>query len=295
MVERGSVRAPIAFCLARSSDHNSSIHKVLVPHGRLATLFPSLISFVPGIWNSETRFRLHFFYSPPLVHSLPFSILLSGRFITTCCGSRAHLGSLVCLETTMSLQNTMPQGSKRKYTSYREPSDPMAPRAETTTGRVVVPTVETQELYNKWRRAHDEGLNEESLRQVQNMHSSHLQPPSPSRATSSRSPSNASTTYSVSHAMGEMDVGDQKSQTGKKKPGRRGPLNPIKQLRANLMRKIGACSECRDRRVSVRVPQSTTPFTFTVTDRLQVQKPSYIDPLRTSVRGCQAKERHTHQ
>ncbi|KAH6628746.1 hypothetical protein F5144DRAFT_323759 [Chaetomium tenue] len=143
----------------------------------------------------------------------------------------------------------MPQGSKRKYTSYREPSHRMGPQTGATTGRLVVPTAETQELYNKWRQAYEEGLNEESLRQMQNMHAGHLQPPSPSRATSSRSPSNASTTYSVSHAMGEMDVGDQ-SQTRKQKPGRRGPLNPIKQLRANLMRKIGACPDCRERRVS---------------------------------------------
>ena len=170
----------------------------------------------------------------------------------------------------------------------------MAPPAEATAGRVVVPTVETQELYNRWRRA-EEGLNEESLRQVQNMHGGHLQPPSPSRATSSRSPSNASTTYSVSHAMGEMDVGDQRSQTGKHKPGRRGPLKPIKQLRANLMRKIGACPDCRERRVGVRGPQPTTPFTFAVTDYLLVQKPSYTYPLRTSVRSCQAKYRHAHQ
>lgn len=157
------------------------------------------------------------------------------------------------------LKIIMPQGSKRKYTSYRDPSHRMASRTDTTTELLVVPTAETQELYNKWRKADEEGLNEESLRQVQNMHASHLQLPSPSRATSSRSPSNPSTTYSVSHAMGEMDVGDQ-SQTGKQKPGRRGPLTPIKQLRANLMRKIRACSDCRERRVSVRKPHSTAPF-----------------------------------
>lgn len=160
----------------------------------------------------------------------------------------------------MPLGNTTPQRSKHKYyTSYREPSHPMAPPAEATAGRVVVPTVETQELYNRWRRA-EEGLNEESLRQVQNMHGGHLQPPSPSRATSSRSPSNASTTYSVSHAMGEMDVGDQRSQTGKHKPGRRGPLKPIKQLRANLMRKIGACPDCRERRVGCKNHHILTLF-----------------------------------
>ncbi|KAH6855333.1 hypothetical protein B0I37DRAFT_295430, partial [Chaetomium sp. MPI-CAGE-AT-0009] len=147
-------------------------------------------------------------------------------------------------------------------TSYRVPgsSDPMESKTDTSsTRRPVVPTAETQDLYNKWRKAHDETLNRESLRQMQNLHSGHLQPPSPSQATmSSRSPSNASTTYSVSHAMDEMNVGDQPRP--RQRSGRRGPLSHVQQLRANLMRKIGACAECRARRVSCKNHHVLTLF-----------------------------------
>ncbi|KAK3298127.1 uncharacterized protein B0H64DRAFT_65540 [Chaetomium fimeti] len=140
----------------------------------------------------------------------------------------------------------MAGNSNRSYTTHGGSSNPMAPESGAASRPPVVPTPETQDLYNKWRQAYEETLNEESLRNVQNLHGAHLQLPSSSQTTTSRSPSNASTTYSVSQAMDGMNVGDLPQ---KQKPGRRGPLTGVQQLRANLMRKLGACADCRARRV----------------------------------------------
>jgi hypothetical protein len=112
----------------------------------------------------------------------------------------------------------------------------------------IVPTRETQELYNKWRQE-KERLTPESLSQVQDVQAGYLLPPSPSqRTTSSRSPSCASTTHSMTQGMDGLEVGNQQ-RTKKPKPGRQGPLSRVKQLRTNLMRKLGACDDCRERRV----------------------------------------------
>ncbi|KAK4039577.1 hypothetical protein C8A01DRAFT_16467 [Parachaetomium inaequale] len=145
----------------------------------------------------------------------------------------------------------MHPGSKRKYNSYQEPSGtmpPQAPNRRVAPQGPVIPTHETQELYNKWREE-EERLTPESLSQVQDVYAGYLLPPSPSQATtSSRSPSYASTTHSMTQAMDDLEVGDQQ-RAKKSKPGRQGPLSRVKQLKTNLMRKLRACDDCRERRV----------------------------------------------
>jgi len=145
----------------------------------------------------------------------------------------------------------MPRGSKRKFCVDEEPVGTMARQPSNRKAPIQppIPTPETQELYNKLRQE-EERLTPESLSQMQNGPSNLLQPPSPSQATaSSPSPSCASTTYSIGHAMDNMRVGD---HLRVRKQGRHGPLSEPKKRRAALMRKLGACPECRGRKVSVR-------------------------------------------
>jgi hypothetical protein len=152
--------------------------------------------------------------------------------------------------------NGMPRGTKRKFTSNQEPSGHMAPQASNQRAALLrpIPTPETQELYNKMRRE-EEKLTEESLEQVQEGPPSHLQLPLSSQVTvSSPSLSHASTTHSISQAMNDMGVaGDPPGPRGQR-PGRHGPLSEKKKARTHLMRKLGACNECRERRVKARAP-----------------------------------------
>jgi hypothetical protein len=119
-----------------------------------------------------------------------------------------------------------------------------------------IPTEETQELYNKWRQVEDRLVTPQALDQLPSGHStSFLEPPSPSLATSmTRSHSYASTTHSITHAIQDMGVGDQPQL--KRRPGRNGPLAEAKKRKAALVRKLGACPNCRERKVQVRRPAS---------------------------------------
>ncbi|KAK3372050.1 hypothetical protein B0H63DRAFT_526910 [Podospora didyma] len=118
------------------------------------------------------------------------------------------------------------------------------------------PTPETQDLYNKYRMLEDTPSLDDIQRLQEGLgnndrHGDHLQPPTPSQATPmSRSPSCASTTYSVSHAMNNVDIGDDGVRGPKKRRAvRHGPLDERAKARAALLRKLGACESCRERKV----------------------------------------------
>lgn len=123
-----------------------------------------------------------------------------------------------------------------------------------------VPTPETQELYNLMRQREEE-LSELTLSdrlQIQNgtgsndEHADLLRPPTPSQGpTSPRSPSCASTTHSLSRALDDVEIDDEEPSK-KRRAIRHGPLEPLKRARAAFMRKVGACQECKTRRVKVR-------------------------------------------
>lgn len=120
--------------------------------------------------------------------------------------------------------------------------------------RLAVPTHKTQDLYNKMRKE-EEKPTLQGLRE-QDTSPGFLGPPSPSQATTtSRSPSCASTTRSVAGAMNGMGVGGDPSRIKKTRATRRGPLTEAGRLRAALMRELGACTDCRARRVKVRQPE----------------------------------------
>ena len=113
-----------------------------------------------------------------------------------------------------------------------------------------IPTPETQDLYNKMRQE-EEKTTLELLRQESGP-SGFLQPPSPSQGTAtSPSPSYASTTHSMTEAMNDMEVATDQPRPRKQRAGRHGPLPMAKKLRAALVRKLGACEACRERRVGV--------------------------------------------
>ena len=158
----------------------------------------------------------------------------------------------------------MAQRTKRKLELDRDVSAP-APsiggdRGEG--GHSVTPTSETQELYDNMRRLEEEYesgtpsslgayLQAQNSKGSSDEHADQLQPPTPSQgAASPLSPSCASTTHSLNQAMDHMDVGDDEPRR-KRLAIRHGPLHPYKRARAAFMRKVGACSECRSRRVQV--------------------------------------------
>ena len=149
----------------------------------------------------------------------------------------------------------MPSGPKRKFNSYEEHFGTMAPRppSRRPPRQRPAPTPETQELYNKMRRE-EEKPSFEFLRQQSGL-GGFLQPPSPSIATAtSPAPSSASATHSVTRAMNDMSVGGDQPRPKKPRAGRHGPLREATKHRAALMRKLGACEECRERRVKVSDP-----------------------------------------
>lgn len=86
-----------------------------------------------------------------------------------------------------------------------------------------------------------------------------LEPPTPSQATSmSRSPSVQSQTHSAAHSRAPVDIAeviDQEERAGTARPraARRGPLAKPTKARAALLRKLGACDNCRERKVKVRL------------------------------------------
>ena len=144
----------------------------------------------------------------------------------------------------------MPAGTKRKHGSDDEPAGTMAPR----------PTPETQELYNTWRRAEEQLLTARSLDRLPSGHSNSLEPPSPSQATTmSRTPSYASTTGSIARGVQAMAVNDASPNT-KRRRGRNRPLSTVGGPKTALIRKLGACIECAQRRVKVRGSRGIPPF-----------------------------------
>jgi len=114
------------------------------------------------------------------------------------------------------------------------------------------PTPETQSLYDDIRMIED-GLGvdmQDRLYQLQGGsvgdHAPYLQPPQRSQApTSPQSPSYASATHPPTH---------KEPQIKNSKAMRYGPLDNLKRARAALMRKLGACAECKIRKVRVRPP-----------------------------------------
>jgi hypothetical protein len=141
----------------------------------------------------------------------------------------------------------MAHPSKRKF----EPDDDIPDYAVLRgTGRGddgsrSVPTAETQTLYDELR------MIEEGLDMVDRLQ--YLQPPPHSPAPPSpRSPSCASTTHSLTRAFDDVAIEEEEPQNKKRKAMRRGPLDNVKRARAALMRKLGACAECKARRVGVR-------------------------------------------
>lgn len=126
----------------------------------------------------------------------------------------------------------------------------------------VQPTPDLQEIYNEMRELEEqltEQLTRESLSQVPDGRAAALCPSSPSQATT---PSLAETVSSTARGIDDTDTGA-RSPGGNVKRGRHGPLSKVKRLKANLMRKIKACDECRERRVEVRKPTPLTRVAFT--------------------------------
>ncbi|KAK0665732.1 hypothetical protein QBC41DRAFT_10129 [Cercophora samala] len=113
------------------------------------------------------------------------------------------------------------------------------------------PNKETQALYDVWQQAERE-VNLEDLRRLN-------EPPkfvghdefllasqAPSRSCS---PSCASTIHSVTNAMNNVDLNQQDSKSRRRRATRSRPLSKPAKAKAAFMRKLGACDDCRRRRV----------------------------------------------
>jgi hypothetical protein len=133
-------------------------------------------------------------------------------------------------------------------------------RKDELPARKCEPTMETQELYDKVRRIQD-GTEPDDHLQYRNiitglcdepMDTGFLPLPTHSRSPTSPSPSCASTTYSIRQAMGGAELEEDRPQK-KRRAMRQGPLDPLDRAQAALMRKIGACSDCKARKVKVSV------------------------------------------
>ena len=135
------------------------------------------------------------------------------------------------------------------------------------------PTAETQELYNKMKQIESE-LDLGDRIKLQGGHGGEsspvelLEPPTPSQAdTMSRSPSVRSHTHSLPYGSNPVDIADvveQEERVGKKRRAvRRGPLDSYTKARAALLRKLGVCDGCRERKVRVGFPfLSPSPSLF---------------------------------
>jgi len=155
----------------------------------------------------------------------------------------------------------MPSRPKRKFESDEGPAGHAGsrPARRGDEGSRSVPTPETQDLYDSIRRI-EEGLPLATRLQLQDgpvvndEHAAYLQPPPHSQApTSPRSPSCASTTHSLTRAFDDVAIEDEEHQNKKRRAMRHGPLDGLKRARAALMRKLGACPDCKARRVGVRL------------------------------------------
>jgi len=133
-------------------------------------------------------------------------------------------------------------------------------RKDELPARKCEPTMETQELYDKVRRIQDGTEPDDHLQYrhiipglcSEPMDTEFLPLPSHSRSPTSPSPSCASTTYSLTQAMSGAGL-DEDRPRKKQRAKRGGPLDPLDRAQAALMRKIGACSDCKLRKVKVSV------------------------------------------
>ncbi|KAK5656554.1 hypothetical protein OQA88_4533 [Cercophora sp. LCS_1] len=174
-----------------------------------------------------------------------------------------------------------------------------------------IPNSETQDLYNTMRELED-GVSFDQQLQLQsrgpaNEYPGHLRPPSQA-PTSPRSP--ASTTHSVTGALAEVELHDEEQQPNKKRRAvRHGSLEPVQRAKAALMRKIGACADCKARKVQCghfdralfeegyqakrrlsRMPAAGHPF-FEPAVTTPVSQPSY-DPSFNGVGDWQSPLTH---
>ena len=129
------------------------------------------------------------------------------------------------------------------------------------------PTIETQTLYDNMKETESEldlverlglqGGPGSDIGQAEFLETAtHSQ-----RTTISRSPSLHSNTRSIVYSTNLVDIGDvveQEERAGgrRKRAMRRGPLDKYTKARAALLRKLGACDSCRERKVKVRSPFS---------------------------------------
>jgi hypothetical protein len=130
------------------------------------------------------------------------------------------------------------------------PQRPATPRLHVT------PTPELQGLYDELRRAEEEAelsrLHSPSSTGKPTGSAALLQPESLAQAMS-RSPSSASynSTGQCSTDADDLDDGCHSETRTKRRAIRRQPLDKVRKARAALVRKLGACTKCRARRVSV--------------------------------------------
>jgi hypothetical protein len=119
----------------------------------------------------------------------------------------------------------------------------------------VIPTRELQELYDEFRRVREEHDFKTSLalqaNQDPNGQLDLLRPRTPSQATTmSRSPSGTSC---KSAKAGDSESAELPETRPKRRAMRRGPLGKVEKARAAFYRKLGACQECRGRKVKVSI------------------------------------------
>lgn len=136
---------------------------------------------------------------------------------------------------------------------------PFGPSARDPSARCI-PTPDTQELYDAMRRIEDD-LNfgdhlalMDGTESHDGRHGDGLRIPSPSLAPTS--PSCASTTASISRSFDDFDLNDHDHHSKERRAVRHGPLGALERAQAALMRRIGACPECKIRKVKVNIPKA---------------------------------------
>lgn len=160
------------------------------------------------------------------------------------------------------VNSTMPMGLRPKFKLDEQPPGTVTNQSsDLGVGvlRRVMPTAETQAIYNEWREEQERttyGLSRDGMRNGQ------ISPLAAAQPTSTLpAPFLESTTHSVARALDDMGVEGPRPKY-KGRPGRQ-PLPKVSKLRAALLRKIRACDDCRERRVRVsglRWPQISLMF-----------------------------------
>lgn len=165
----------------------------------------------------------------------------------------------------------------------------------------VTPTPEIQELYDELRIAEGEQeqhsrLSVRTSREMDNNAGTSLQLGGLSQGMiMSRSPSSASqASQSTKHgSAGIDDAGEdprQDAQPKKRRAVRRRALGKVEKARAALVRKLGACPECRTRKVSVSAQTSQSTYWITPTCMLIPLAVHSLRPVavKASIR-CEAR------